>query len=1055
MATRLDDRPDQDSKEKSQEDIDREFEELTSDEHMAQDGESPDLSDQESNPRSEDSSADDFAANELPHNGDFDYSSELKKEKFSFRRRRKQLAVGAGIVGIIAGIMGSLFVFLPSLKVTHILNNLEDRFYGVAANAIEARAEHLLSRYMRNYTFKALKDCGVVVSKGCSSTSGLGGSSIAGRLFNTWRDASIEEKLFTSHGIEMEWRGGNDYSITTKTGTSIVVDGETFEFEELRRRNDASAREVRRELRNTMKNETHWYQLMYRRSIRNLASRKYNIRWCVFACEVRDNAREARISALQKLKLKIIERTIGPFSDRLGIYFTCAVTDCSNREFVAERTRIINQAVAELGEETVQEIIDEFKANDGKPNHRLSQVFVKKIVSKFATQATGTAVAGTIPVVGWLYIIDAINQIDKQLYVGAISQFLSDNVASQYAEFYLTYKTNYDEGIDGQLVIDEVGAQSQLLDGLERSLVYQRDLGSGAQDSIGFNLFSPAYAQSEQEEYLCADDQPIPEGELVCEERKVGKLSGYDAWRQSETAATVSGLVLGGYRCGPFNIFSVVNADFCEPGSTADTIWFVDGILHGAFSLLNSIFDAVGSFLFNLVPEAVANFIGEIFGKLIQFVLEIAFPFLHVGTGPGRQVFDDLYAGVDVVGNEFAKGFEDPLTGEFVGLGGRKLTDEEIEGNLALLEENRLDEFQSRSLFARLFSPDESKSLLTTVAMSIPTSPGIGGAAQSLASLINPVNLIAQAGGMLISPAYAQGAQYDGDPFGIHQYGYPVDDAMLTIDPEELTPEACSPGGDIYEAWIEGEHEETVEGQVVQDVANPCMLEYVTTNILGCWFTDSDDCGVDNSNVVAPTTEDKGVDGDPSPIPGLVSHPDLGPVLPNGYYQVPPAPNGEYAFWSATPADQRCGSRALVDLAYTISVKWSQLYPGDKILAGDLNAVGHLSHMNGVDWDIWLESSTVGGSFGTNQKAKELGRMLADTGIVKLIFYNVTDVQNDFNTYVQQNNLSGNMSYSDGHFDHFHLRINDEFLGPDSTSCNSSAAAFNFIPIAAKVEDLV
>lgn len=958
----------------------------------------------------------------------FSYSSESKRKR-RVRLNWKKLAFGGGILGLVAGAVTMLYVFLPTLKVAHVLNNLEARFMGVAVNAIEARAEHLLSRYMRNYVLPSVSNCqGRVVSIDCNPDYDYG-RGIASNLYRNWSNARIEQRLFTDHGILIEHRGGDNYRITTSSGNSVDIVRSTFELSDLDTQTSVGAREVRRELKNVLQNETFWKRLMLRHSVRKLASSKYNIRWCVFACDTRDSIRETSISAYQRLRLKIIERTVGPFSDRLGLYLTCAVTDCTNSQFDAQRSRIINQAIEELGEEEVQNIITEVS------DRRLSQILVDRIVSKLFGGVAGRFTAATVPFVGWIYAIDAINQIDVKLYNGVVSQFLADNVASQYAEFYLTFKTNFDEGVDNQLSLDEVGAQSQLLDGLEGSLVFQRDLGSGA--GTAFNPFTPANAQTA--EYTCADSNPIPEGELVCEERKVGKQSGYDSWRQSEEAAIISGTLVGQYRCGLFNLGATITGNTCEPGSRPDVLWFFDGLIHGAFALFNSVLDAVSGAILSFVPSAFLDFFAGVFAQITQFLLEIVFPYLNPGTGPGRQVFDDLYAGVDVVGNEFTKGFEDPLTGELVGLGGRKLTDQEVDANLALYRQNELEQFGHKSLFARVFSTDDERSLISQMAMITPGNGGFSGVREAIAAWLNPKISLASIGSLFTDNTFAQATQFQGDPFGIHQYGYPVDDPVFTMDPEELTAEACSPGGEIYEAWVGGLQEQTVEGQRVQTTTNPCMLEYVATNILGCWFTESNDCGVGNASVVAPT-QDGGVTGGTSPVAGLVSHPSLGPALPNGYFQVPAAPNSEYGFWPGTPLSQRCGSRALVDLVYTISVRWGQKYPGDRILVGDLNATGHLSHMNGVDWDIWTESSVSGSTFDTVDRARELGRMLADTGIVKNIFYNVTSVQNDFNAYVQTSNLSGVMSFEAGHYDHFHLRINDEFRGATSTSCADASA---------------
>lgn len=167
--------------------------------------------------------------------------------------------------------------------------------------------------------------------------------------------------------------------------------------------------------------------------------------------------------------------------------------------------------------------------------------------------------------------------------------------------------------------------------------------------------------------------------------------------------------------------------------------------------------------------------------------------------------------------------------------------------------------------------------------------------------------------------------------------------------------------------------------------------------------------------------------GSAGPAPGE----DLG----GGYYRMPPAPNNEYIFASNTPDEHRCGSKKLVDILYDIGIKWHQRYPNSRLNIGDLNATGHKSHKNGIDVDIGTEDRSAAHMSGNAEKSKEMGRLFADTGVIKYIFYNDSSVQNDFNNYVQQKGLPGRMQHEPGHADHFHVRILEDYRLETRTSC--------------------
>ncbi len=178
-------------------------------------------------------------------------------------------------------------------------------------------------------------------------------------------------------------------------------------------------------------------------------------------------------------------------------------------------------------------------------------------------------------------------------------------------------------------------------------------------------------------------------------------------------------------------------------------------------------------------------------------------------------------------------------------------------------------------------------------------------------------------------------------------------------------------------------------------------------------------------------------DGNDNPAPtidGLESPPGI-KELSMGYFRLPEA---KYFDFSGG-ADVHCGSKALVDVIYTVAKAWESKYPKNKLIVGDLNAAyGHASHKNGVDVDITTVGMVAANVSGDREKSKELGKLFADTGAINLIFYNDSIVQNDFNDYAKKNKLPGNMQSWPNHDNHFHVRVLDKYSLKESLGCPSN-----------------
>lgn len=155
----------------------------------------------------------------------------------------------------------------------------------------------------------------------------------------------------------------------------------------------------------------------------------------------------------------------------------------------------------------------------------------------------------------------------------------------------------------------------------------------------------------------------------------------------------------------------------------------------------------------------------------------------------------------------------------------------------------------------------------------------------------------------------------------------------------------------------------------------------------------------------------------------------------SGYFKFPEAPNGEYTIYSSEA--RRYGSQQLVCVIYSVAMAFDSAMQGrSKLRIGDLNASGHKSHKWGVAVDLSgageLQVASHTKSWkGTYDKDATvlLGKLFADTGVLRNIWWcdPGDDSTDQIKAYAQTKGLEGSIKCIDGHDDHFHIDIKQEF----------------------------
>ncbi len=176
--------------------------------------------------------------------------------------------------------------------------------------------------------------------------------------------------------------------------------------------------------------------------------------------------------------------------------------------------------------------------------------------------------------------------------------------------------------------------------------------------------------------------------------------------------------------------------------------------------------------------------------------------------------------------------------------------------------------------------------------------------------------------------------------------------------------------------------------------------------------------------------------GQLSQLPIAMKGPDK-----NGYYQLQPAPNGEYEISDHSPPKYRCGSKKLVEIVHKVAVAFGQRFPDEKLRIGDLNGPRsvHKTHNYGNAVDFYTtntkHSGDYPGAMTQPERAIALGEMLVDVGEgeVTRILYQDKRAEAAIEKYAGKQLV---ITTVPNHYNHFHVIIDSKHKGPQARACD-------------------
>lgn len=733
-------------------------------------------------------------------------------------RRRRRATIGGGIgAGSITGIIIGFIMFMAPLKVVSMVQNWQDHFSAAGEQATQDMTEKLMQHYLVQKVMPGMVDkkCrSSLVSKSCAKVSDS--STVVGQLFEAWRTANLEGKMANDYGIEIIRTNDNKFYLKTPNlsdrisignfnGDSIEFEGKAFAA--------LNRTEFRREYRAAIKGATSWKQMYHRHGMSKLAVDKYGARLCLFACTARgDRARDSIDAKKMAFKAYLNERVIAPRSEMYSLALQCAMNSfgCGEGDLVEDNGEHTNNFDRDLRAKLIsvrdrfgQERLDQILSDSEEiRNKGVTQYLTDRLIGEAAGQATRKA----MPVVGWIDLVATI--VSGQKHVGKALTVMNYSMYQATAiQTYMLYRVSADETRAGQNDLAVMGSVANSLNtskdtdqgGLsaEQTPLYQKLNGTSAVSSkVKGNPDS------------CDKGDSVRDGEIVCSRLVVGARGFIEG-------AQIMSLIANN------------NPLFIIPGFAAD-VWVsisqtIGGILGDAAILI------IKHSPFAAVYDYVEQHIVELTEKLMRGIVTTIIP-NQLGNNPsGGRDYEVGAAGADFLANDYGH----------TGIGGMRLSDEEAAAIQSEYAAEQQEEFQSKSLYARLTDTSDPSSLISRTALAMPSSSS-SGVATTLGSLLtNPVSSLFSSFSSVLNGRTSAANTPTKDPFGITQYGIPKQYIANMGDPEVYAKRYCRDIVAHNKEWGgQAEYNEET-GQYENTTPNLCLTLQSTAMAAGGKFDTS------------------------------------------------------------------------------------------------------------------------------------------------------------------------------------------------------------------------
>jgi|GEM_PF-1605633 len=759
-------------------------------------------------------------------------SKGLAKLYNSDSKLKKRVAIAGAAAG--GSLIGAILIFLAllPLKIDMLIQNIDQTFGAATNQALETETDNLFSDWVRESLLPALNTgaCKRTIDPGCVPVDA--GTGPIGKLYAGWKKNRLDMKLATDYGMTIG-RQSNGRYVMNLHGNNIDLSelqtGQRSLFD-LPGTKNVSSREIKAQINAALDGETKWKQVYKRYFITRKIDKVFGTyTHCLVLCDSREKVNLKLSDAKLGAKLWIANRVIAPRSTGAAALVTCMLDppSCStsisfDNPNVEDDNSPERSKAQQVADSLIANYLESHTLNDlaklaesasdinrlgfsGYATKLIAQQIASQLGGDAAKTAAGETLDKTIPIVGWISLGVGITTIASTApsIIKTLSYVTNSKAA---AEMYTTYKTAADEMHSGNTDAEALGTLNDALSANSDLGTSHSDMTStpvynyvmGGSNGSGFtnaaSIFGATTASTTDTSYKCNDGKPVQSGKLDCPEEDFSHTNSaaLNSLANSGTLSTISHI------SGP--IYSIIS----KPGE------LIGGVV-SSIPGVSQVMSAISSFASGFISDALGTLLPNPFQDL-----------------SGGRTGDMIIAGGDVTQNGAC----------YQNLGCAKVSSKTAAVIQNQQRQEAQDQFDAQPMFARMFSTDTPYSLVSRLAVAMPTSlsSGIENGMASIAA--NPMgSLFSSLSNMFTgNHAFAAVTPAD-DPFGVTQMAY----ASLPKHPADFWDKNCStpaPGNeygyynDATSTWDASnwynsskyQEQDPNTGQAVATATNPCML---------------------------------------------------------------------------------------------------------------------------------------------------------------------------------------------------------------------------------------
>ncbi len=690
------------------------------------------------------------------------------KGAFTGKNKKRNIALGGGIGGGAIGITLLIFSLLP-FKLPGLME--------IIANEAGQRVEQITERRAKQIIARAiLTRMGIKAGGGYIVT----GNGPLHDLYASMRTAGFEKKL-AAKGITIQDRGAN--------GVRVLLNGEVLGRGDLRTDREIiealdGNRVTNQVLKQLVKEEVPSWRWMKRAKFAKWLRLKYGIpRYGIENSQNDDD--DEKVAEMQKGRLKTsYERITKNVMEVFGCVMggdSCPANQSADRP---DDGRSSDNAIDESDlTETADELLEEETSN---------RKFFAKVHAKLLDTVLGKLASKAIPIIGW---IDLAATVDHIIYE------FGDND-------YLATLPAYYRGLGyAQIYGERAGyADQQKLGALDPAFIaVLATQADGAEESQAFNYINGDSTRG----------KPIDMKVNNCDDCK-SSINRYWQWYKDNIGDTLAGST-GTIKCPDDGI----GAGACITSHEIMNAYYETIGGGGLLGWLSGVVGDAGSWAFQRIMDLLPglpfeDWLANKMKQAMKFVLE-TFGLYIDPLDTGAALFNNMHAGATVTFNSFCEES-----------GCRKLTPEQTGMVNSQIAAERDEYLRSQSLGYRLFSPENTRSITTQLAVSLPTAPqnDITGSVSAFASLVAnaPAKLLST-----VLPTASANTKYV-DLYGVDPFGALPADLNQNISNELLRGEECP--------------------DVAENQYNGCKIDKTVAEAMICEFTpEIPDCSDEDAPV--------------------------------------------------------------------------------------------------------------------------------------------------------------------------------------------------------------